>query len=257
MAKASSKPTFLGSATAKVLGATALVVAGASLVNGAVDLYRAVANVPTNIYDRTNDELFKRNFGKQPVVSQPVQIKASDVTVEMLLQVYDTGDVFVRYGTFQQWLPFQALRSSSNALVAELLAQALPTPSGRGAIVIDVDKLKAIAGKASIPADSPAPTSPSSIEKNYVLAKIKDDHPSLFSSSTATYTEVFKAEKGFKIARFEFQLSSANNSQVRQQKLAPDGSSVTITFALTSGPMIDRYRGWIQGTVKTLQQKAP
>jgi hypothetical protein len=58
----------LGSITAKIAAVTALLVATASPINTAIDVYRAVANVPTNTYDQTNDEMFKKHFGKQPLV---------------------------------------------------------------------------------------------------------------------------------------------------------------------------------------------
>jgi hypothetical protein len=41
-------PQWLGSITAKVLGVTALVAAAVGLVNGAIDLYKAISKVPTN-----------------------------------------------------------------------------------------------------------------------------------------------------------------------------------------------------------------
>ncbi len=260
MVKSDPTPKWLRSMTAKVLAITTLLAAVVGLVNGAVDVYRKVTNVATNIYDRTNETLFRKNFGRPPLVSQPVQIKLADVTVEMLLQVYDTGDVFVRYGDFQQWLPFRQMRTSSLSFVTAVLAQVLPLPGGSesspAAIVVNIDKLKQQAARPESPTSTPGVAS-KSLEKTYVIAKMKDDHPIFFGKSTATYTEVFEAEKGYRISTFKFELASANNARVESQTLSDDGKKVTMVYSLTSGPVIDQYRAWIQGTLKTTQQRTP
>lgn len=249
------KPQWLGSVTAKVLGATALVAAVIGLVNGGIDLYQAIAKVPTNIYEKTNDELFKKNFGKAPLLSQPINIKSATVTVEMLLQVYDTGDIFVRYGDFQQWLPFRPLRTASLAIFPEARAQtsdespASPktdTPLFRPPINIDIDSLKI--QQLSQPLGQPT------IERSFVLARIKADHQ-LFGRSTETFTETFRAEPGYKITNYDLQLGSATNYRIERVGLVDDGRAVRVRFSLTSGPAFDRYRGWIQGTVKTQQER--
>jgi hypothetical protein len=253
MAKTDPSAKWLGSLTKKILAVTAAVTALAALVNGVIDLYQKVANVPTNVYDRTNDQLFRKNFSHQPpLVSQPVLIKSANVTVEMLLQVYDTGDVFVRYGDFQQWLPFKALKTARLSLVADLLAQGLPTIHPQlGAIVVDIEQLK----KLAKPEDGVAIPLSGVLDKSYVLAKVKEDHPGIFSPSIETFTESHPAEKGYKITKFDFQLGSANHAQVQSKTLAPDGSKVTVVYSLTSGPLVDQYRAWIQATLKTTQEK--
>jgi len=85
---------WLGSIKAKVAALTAVLVALAGLANGAIDLYKGILRIPTNIYDKSNDELFKKNFSKQPLVSQSVTIKSGGVEVTMLLQVFEDGDLF-------------------------------------------------------------------------------------------------------------------------------------------------------------------
>jgi len=265
MPKPNSDPKrqWLGSVTAKVIGATFLVGASVGLINGAIDLYKAIAKIPTNIYEKTNAELFKKHFGKQPLVSQPVKITVSNITVEMLLQVFETGDVFVRYGDFQQWLPFKPLITSSRSLVSEALAQTsvpLPVPSRKGdsstsgqPILIDVDKLKR---EQLEQASRDQQSKPDVIEKSYLLQKVKDDHPYLFSRSRKKYSQNFKAEPGYKIIKYEFQLGSSNNYRIFEIKQVDD-TTIRISFRLYSGPVFDRWRGWIRGTVKTTQQRIP
>jgi hypothetical protein len=263
MSSSDLKRQLVSSVTGKVIGVTALLAATAGLVNGAMDVYKAIAKVPTNLYEKTNDELFKKHFGKQPVVSQPVDITASNLTVKMLLQVFDTGDVFVRYGDFQQWLPFKPLTTSSRSLVSEAFAQTSiprPVPSSKGdsslygrRIIIDVDKLKR---EQAEQASHARQSKPEVIEKSYLLEKLKDDHPYLFSQSKATYTQEFKAEPGYKIVKYEFQLGSSNNHQIDDIRQIDD-QIIRISFRLASGPVTDQWRGWVRGTIRTTQQRVP
>jgi hypothetical protein len=258
-----SKPPWLSSITAKVIGVTALIAALVGLVNGAIDLYRAIAKVPTNIYEKANDELFKKNFGKQPIVSQPVSITSSSITVEMLLQVFDSGDVFVRYGDLQQWLPFKPLKTTARSLISEALAQTslpLPAPMQKGGtapysqrIIIDIDKLKQEQIEKS---SRDREQKPNIIEKSYLLEKLKDDHPNLFTGSSKSYTQDFKAEPGYKIIKYEFHLASANNHHISEITQVND-TTVRVSFSLTSGPLLDQTRGWVRGTLKTTQQRIP
>ena len=254
--KSPTPKSWLGSITARAGAGTALLVAVAALINGGVDVYKAVLKVPRNIYERTNEELFKKHFGKPPIVSQPVPIKASGITVEMLLQVFDTGDVFIRYGDFQQWLPFHQPKTALEAFFAEAFAQSLiasgpPRAVPKGPLgvdtLIDVDKLKREQLELR-------PTG-NVIERSYTLAEMKDDHPSFLNSSSQTYTRIIEAEAGFKITKYDFQLGSANNHRIDSVELSGDGRTLRVTFVLTSGPAIDRWRGWVQATVKTLQER--
>ena len=249
----------LGSLTAKVGAVTALLLAVAALVNGGIDVYKAVAKIPTNIYDKTNNELFQRHFGKKPVFSEPVPIKSSNLTVEMLLQVYETGDLFVRYGDFQQWLPFKAPTTKTGSLFSEAFAQVPVEPSRDPAvrndspfgeaIVIDIDKLKQQQVQQQPKGNL--------IERSYVFAQMKDDHPIVFASSSRKYTQTFHAEPRYKITKYDLQLGSTNNYQTERIELSDDSKTLRIDFVLTSGPAIDRWRGWVQGILKTLQEQNP
>lgn len=251
------KKPWLGSITAKVVGATALVMAVVALVNGAMDLYNAIAKVPTNKYDKTNDALFRKHFGKSPLLKQPFNIQSASATVEMLLEVYETGDIFVRYGDFQQWLPFPPLRmGDSSSIISEAYAQApggspspVTTPRVLQPININIESLKTQEpGRGTL--------GQATIERSFVVAKMKEDHQ-LFSSSTGMFEETFAAEPGYKISSFEFQVGSAANYRIDCTELVNDGRALRVRFALTSGPAFNRYRGWIQGTVKTIQERIP
>ncbi len=244
----------LSSLTVKVGALTALLLAVAALINSGIDVYRAIAKIPNNIYDKTNQELFQKHFGKKPIFSEPVSIKSSNFSVEMLLQVYETGDLFVRYGEFQQWLPFKTPWKTTGSLFSEAFAQEPAEPSSdsairKGSIAIDIEKLKQeqvyqqqVKGNL--------------IDRSYVLSQIKDDHPNIFSSSSKKYTRTFHAEPGYKITKYDLQLGSTNNYRTERIELSDDSETLRIDFVLTSGPAINRWRGWVQGIVKTTQKKS-
>ena len=244
---------------------TAWLVAIAALINAGVDLFNTVGNVPIGKSERVNEELFRRHMGKRPIVDQPVTIKTSNATVEMLLQVYDSGDLFIRYGDFHQWLPFRPLKTTTGlSPFPEAYAQTsaplprAPVQKAGGvaspSIVIDIEKLKQLRTDELVRQQK---TIPPLIERSYPLAAVKDDHPSPFSRSSRTYTETFRAEPGYKITKHEVEVAGANNYKLELVELVDNDTAVRVSFVLTSGPATDRWRGWVQGTVKTLQKRAP
>lgn len=258
---ATPRRSSLKATATKVAGVGAVLVAGAAVINGAIDLTRAILKIPTNVYDRTNEELFKTHFNKKPVLSQPVEIKSASLTVEMLLQVYESGDLFVRYGDFQQWLPFKAPKSASFSLFSQAYAQApsdSPQPKVVGKdgvgwefgqavtpIVVDIDKLKA--------AQSGAPANIGS--KQFVFSEIQTSNGG-FHKTTRTYEQIFRADPGYKFSDVNFQLGSENNAQIRKVEVVDSGKEIRVEFSLTSGPLFDQYRGWIHGTVNAKQERA-
>jgi hypothetical protein len=254
----------------KIVGLTALVAALAGLVTGGIDLYKTVLKIPDNVYDRTNSELFQKHFNKTPISSTPVQVKVSSVTVEMLLQVYESGDVFVRYGEFQQWLPFKRPKVA-NQLAFSLFTQAhaqaavspstTPAPGKTGSTlgggwdfqagtgyVVDIDKLR------RQNTDSPAPASTDTWKKAFAVSEIQDDHA--LSPTARIYTKVFRADPGFKFTKVDVDLGSAKHAKVEAAQITEDGKAISVKYRLKSGPFYDRYRAWIHATVKTEQVKA-
>lgn len=73
-------------------------------------------------------------------------------------------------------------------------------------------------------------------------------------SETSAFTEVITAEPGYRIVKYELIEHSANYVSDQEVKISPDGSSLEFRFKLTSGPGIDRTRGWLYATLKTSQQ---
>jgi S1-C subfamily serine protease len=75
--------------------------------------------------------------------------------------------------------------------------------------------------------------------------------------ATRPYKRVFQAQPGFKIVDFSFVPRSINKADAPTISVTPDGQSMEVQFALTSGPIYDRWRGWLDGDIKTRQVAQP
>lgn len=68
------------------------------------------------------------------------------------------------------------------------------------------------------------------------------------------YDDVFPAQSGFVIATAEFHASSANKIVAGPDVVvSPDRNSVHVRYSIESGPFYDRWRGWLDGTLQTVQ----
>lgn len=69
-----------------------------------------------------------------------------------------------------------------------------------------------------------------------------------------TYSKIFKAEPGYRIVGYEVDDHSTNQVTDRSIQISEDGSAITFSFSLTSGPGYDRKRGWLDASLITTQQ---
>jgi hypothetical protein len=250
----------MGSLIGSLTKLTAALVACAALINGALDVYKTVANIPDGEQEKTNVALLNKNIGIKPIVEQPLEVAANNVKLPLLVQVFPSGDVLVRYGPTVQWLPFDSVvKVSHMSIFPEAHAQsplppqapvAAPGAQQNRAIYIDLDKLKIEQASADA-----ALSNASRIEKTYVLAEMKDDHPYLFNRSNQDYTKKFIAAPGYRIASFNFQVVSDNNYTPGKIEIVDDGKAIVATFRLRSGAAVNRYRGWVKGTLRTQQER--
>jgi hypothetical protein len=262
---------WLHSLNGKIVSVTAFLVVIPALINGGIDVYKAAANVPKTIYEINNYELFKKHFKHKPVLSQPIPIKTSEITVDMLLEVYENGDIFVKYGEFEQWFPFKSPAKTSWVLFKDAYAETgtpklsqsqIGSIGTMGALMlinaliynnaIDIDKAISELAKIMIQEKE---LKPSTINKSYIVAEIKDDHPNIFSDSSQEYSVDFQAEDGYKVTQLNFRLTTADNFQLRGIEKLDDGKSVRITFTLNSGPFLHQWTGWVKGILETKQQR--
>lgn len=74
-------------------------------------------------------------------------------------------------------------------------------------------------------------------------------------SASKSYTKTFQAQPGFKITDYKFVAKSANNASQPTITLDESGKNLALTFSLTSGPVYDQWRGWLDGEILTRQIK--
>jgi hypothetical protein len=93
------------------------------------------------------------------------------------------------------------------------------------------------------------------MEKSYLVSRMKDDHGSVFGPSSKTYSLTFDAEPGYRIVQYKFRKMNAKAFELKGIDLTDDGGSIRITFSLKSGPVINRWNGWIKGSLQTEQER--
>mgnify|MGYP000579668612 CR=1 FL=1 len=78
---------------------------------------------------------------------------------------------------------------------------------------------------------------------------IKDDHSSFLSESSRAYSHPYKIKGNYKIVDVMFNSLSAARAQVNKPTVDSSGKLATLNFRLSSGPQVDRYRGWLKGSL--------
>lgn len=96
-------------------------------------------------------------------------------------------------------------------------------------------------------------TPPQTINKSYAVNEVNEEHPNLIGTHTRPYTLVFPAEPGYKIITAQVVKHSDTRVSEESITVSPDGRNARHQFKLTSGPAVDQYRGWLHGSVETIQ----
>jgi len=134
-----SSPSGFTRLKAWIAGVTSVLVVLPALVNAGYDIYAKVAKLPKTDAESTNEELFKKYFNKEPVLTFPVPVKQDNGTVEVRFAIYDEGDVFVEFGRMTQWFRFPAHKASqpsaSSFLISTAHAQPVTAIQGSGSYV--------------------------------------------------------------------------------------------------------------------------
>jgi hypothetical protein len=103
-----------------------------ALINGGIDVYKSLLNIPRTDSERVNRELFEQHFNKPPVAVLPVSVKTDLGAVDMKLSIYDEGDIYVEYGTHTRWFPSPIRNTASLSLISSAYAQGSTGPSRIG-----------------------------------------------------------------------------------------------------------------------------
>jgi hypothetical protein len=95
------------------------------------------------------------------------------------------------------------------------------------------------------------------IQMAYPVDITKADHHSLFGPHTRRFEKRLLPEGGYRFVKAEFRSQSVNNATAPQPRISESGSELVVTTAITSGPIYDRFRGWVHGVVLTTQERIP
>lgn len=244
--------------------ATSSLIVLAALIRAGGDVLAALQHLPTTPAEKQNRELFEAHFKESPVKETNVAIELKRTKITMLLDVYSNGDIYVSYAGHDQWFPFVPPMQRS-AFTFSLIPNAYADPpspaapeahenkgesngdSAKTLQVIDISKLIQEQTQRNSKADT------ATLSRSYLIATMKDDHPSFFSPSSKVYKEVFHANPGYEFTSFKVRTSSDNNARILG--ISNTGSDkITVTYKLTSGPIVDQWRGWLKAELKTEQK---
>jgi hypothetical protein len=104
------------------------------------------------------------------------------------------------------------------------------------------------------PPPPPPLARPAAVPRTFSISVMKDDHPGVLTPDTKRYSLNFKADTGYRIASVErVEINSANQASKVEYAIAPDGLQLQVFFTLTSGPLTDQYRSWLDAGVATRQ----
>ena len=98
---------------------------------------------------------------------------------------------------------------------------------------------------------------PERLSRSYFVSETKDDHPVVFAPHSRTYEKSYFAEPGYRVTSCTWSGSSENHQDDVACEVQPDGALSVFSFRLTSGPAVDRWRGWLAGTVMLVQERLP
>ncbi len=102
----------LGSWKNTALAFVALLVVIPSIINAFGDILASFENLPNGEKEKINAELFKEHFQEDPQTSKQIEIKSEQATLAMSVDIYKNGDIFVDYGQYTQWLPFEYVETA-------------------------------------------------------------------------------------------------------------------------------------------------
>lgn len=89
---------------------------------------------------------------------------------------------------------------------------------------------------------------------NYGVDETKDDHPVVLESHKRDYERFFPALPGYRVTSATFEAQSANHvTSGPTIEILKEGTVVHMSWTLESGPAVDRWRGWLHGTLATSQ----
>ncbi len=237
---------------------TAILVGVPTLINAGIDVYNSVLNIPTGNVERINRDRRSAHFQEEPIFSKDFEIPTGNSKKFLKLFVYQNADIYVNYSGFEQWLPAENLDNStvSMSFLSTAFAAGRYKEFGSPKATVSPSAIDKKFDLKSLESERKRKSQKFSrkIVRSYWFEEKNNDHSGFFTSKRI-YKEKFRAVKGYKITSFKLNIASLNRAKIISRELSADGSHVTVRFSIKSGPMYNRWRGWIKAQVITEQTK--
>jgi len=91
--------------------------------------------------------------------------------------------------------------------------------------------------------------------KTRQVAEVKDDHPVVAAPHSRNYEIYLDADAGALFTGCRFDASFALSDSGRSCNVTSEGKQIVLRFTLESGPVYDRYRGMLEGTLVGMQRR--
>ena len=229
------------------------------LINAGIDVYDAIMNIPKGSAEILSERKRNEHFQEEPLFSHELSIQEKTSKKVLKLFIYPNADIYVNYSGYEQWLPahntktdvvsFMSVISSANA---ESFISQFGSPKAASPIDDINDPIEIEAVHKQIIDESNKLNV--RITRSYWFEEINNQNIG-FSPTTRTYNKQFNALDGYKIVSYKIDVVSINNANIVFSRLSNDGSSVIVQFMIRSGPMYDRWQGWLKAQVITEQIK--
>ncbi len=230
---------------------TGLLLIIPALINSGLDVYDAIMDIPKGSVEELNEKKRSEHFQKEPLFSHELPISQQNSKKVLKLFVYPNADIYVNYSGYEQWLPSEDMSSTvSINFINSAYAQSSIFGSAKAVVPFskireapDLDSIRRLEIEESKKLNEV-------IKRSYWFEEAQNEHKG-FNRTKRKYSRTFRAIDGYKIQNFTLNIASLNNAEIISSRLSRDKRSLTITFAIRSGPMFDRWRGWIKAEVIT------
>jgi hypothetical protein len=248
-------------------------------VRGAISSREGTLEGMEVIYENSNFDVAVLRFKNTAIVRKPVEV-GDPWTVSDAATVYAMG-----FPSREEWFHTEGKLSgkggpkgswnttlvlnpgmsggpifTNEGKVVAIVWGGVPTPGIVGiSRIIPVNllteplRLAGIAAAVSAPVSLPPTTAPTVIQVTYNIDAAQDSLGG-FQAASRDYQRVFEAREGFKIKDYTLVSKSANNASITSSSVSQDGKTLTVTFSLKSGPVFDRWRGWLDVDILTRQE---
>ena len=136
--------TWFDNSKKTVTALLGLLVVLPSVINSVTDIYVAWQGLPIGNQEKINARLFQTHFQENPVNSQQLMVQGQTGPSAMTVDVFHNGDVFINYGQYVQWFPYQQIQISSNdfSFISSAHAGWYVEPSTNQAKELDAESVK-------------------------------------------------------------------------------------------------------------------